>query len=562
MYKNEWWKKSIIYQIYPKSFQDSNVDGMGDLQGIIHRLPYLKQLGVDVIWLSPCYKSPMDDGGYDISDFYAIDPMFGTMADMDELIEKAKNYGIKILMDLVINHTSDEHAWFEEALRNPHSKYRDFYIFRKGINGQPPNNWRSYFGGSAWEKVPNEEDIYYLHAFSKKQPDLNWENDEMRENIIKMINWWLEKGLGGFRIDAILNLKKPENFYEIYPVDGNDGYSFIGNQILNRPGILDWLQEIDKRCFRKYNAFTVSEADVSDEELEDYVGDNGVFRTTFDFSYADIDTPPTGEWYLQHEWTVPELRENIFNHQLKAQKIGWGVEYLENHDQPRSINKYIPEEHRNEISKKMLATLYMMLHGTPFIYQGQEIGMENIRMSSMDDYDDIATHEIYKRALLAGISKKEAFESMFNRSRDNSRTPMQWNSKKNAGFSEAENTWLLTNSNYKKINVTDQEKKENSVLNFYKKLINLRKESNKYSEVVVFGQFVPIDYMEENLIAYKRILGNKEILVLVNFSSEDLTIELDEKFNTIILDNYERTRINHGKLSLKAYQSIVLANYI
>lgn len=562
MYKNEWWKKSIIYQIYPKSFQDSNVDGMGDLQGIIHRLPYLKQLGVDVIWLSPCYKSPMDDGGYDISDFYAIDPMFGTMADMDELIEKAKNYGIKILMDLVINHTSDEHAWFEEALRNPHSKYRDFYIFRKGINGQPPNNWRSYFGGSAWEKVPNEEDIYYLHAFSKKQPDLNWENDEMRENIIKMINWWLEKGLGGFRIDAILNLKKPENFYEIYPVDGNDGYSFIGNQILNRPGILDWLQEIDKRCFRKHNAFTVSEADVSDEELEDYVGNNGVFRTTFDFSYADIDTPPTGEWYLQHEWTVPELRENIFNHQLKAQKIGWGVEYLENHDQPRSINKYIPEEHRNEISKKMLATLYMMLHGTPFIYQGQEIGMENIRMSSMDDYDDIATHEIYKRALLAGISKKEAFESMFNRSRDNSRTPMQWNSKKNAGFSEAENTWLLTNSNYKKINVTDQEKKENSVLNFYKKLINLRKESNKYSEVVVFGQFVPIDYMEENLIAYKRILGNKEILVLVNFSSEDLTIELDEKFNTIILDNYERTRINHGKLSLKAYQSIVLANYI
>lgn len=562
MYKNEWWKKSIIYQIYPKSFQDSNADGMGDLQGIIHRLPYLKQLGVDVIWLSPCYKSPMDDGGYDISDFYAIDPMFGTMADMDELIEKAKNYGIKILMDLVINHTSDEHAWFEEALRDPHSKYRDFYIFRKGINGQPPNNWRSYFGGSAWEKVPNEEDIYYLHAFSKKQPDLNWENDEMRENIIKMINWWLAKGLGGFRIDAILNLKKPENFYEIYPVDGNDGYSFIGNQILNRTGILDWLQEIDKRCFRKYNAFTVSEADVSDEELEDYVGDNGVFRTTFDFSYADIDTPPTGEWYLQHEWTVPELRENIFNHQLKAQKIGWGVEYLENHDQPRSINKYIPEEHRNEISKKMLATLYMMLHGTPFIYQGQEIGMENIRMSSMDDYDDIATHEIYKRALLAGISKKEAFESMFNRSRDNSRTPMQWNSKKNAGFSEAENTWLLTNSNYKKINVTEQEKKENSVLNFYKKLINLRKESNKYSEVVVFGQFVPIDYMEENLIAYKRILGNKEIFVLVNFSSEDLTIELDEKFNTIILDNYVRTKINHGKLSLKAYQSIVLANYI
>lgn len=561
MTKNEWWKKSIVYQIYPKSFQDANDDGIGDLRGIINRLPYLKQLGVTVVWLSPCYQSPMDDGGYDISDYYAIDPMFGTMSDMDELIEKAKNYGIKILMDLVINHTSDEHAWFEEALKNTHSKYREYYIFRLGIDGGPPNNWRSYFGGSAWEKVPNEENMYYLHAFSKKQPDLNWENPEMRENIIEMINWWLEKGLGGFRIDAILNLKKPANFYEFYPVDGEDGYAYIGNQILNQPGILEWLQELDERCFRKYNAFTVSEADVSDEELEAYVGGDGVFRTTFDFSYADIDTPPTGEWYLQHEWDIPELREKIFDHQLKAQKTGWGVQYLENHDQPRSINKYLPIEQRNDISKKMLATLFMMLHGTPFIYQGQEIGMENIRMMSIDDYDDIATHEIYNRALLAGMSKEEAFEGMFKRSRDNSRTPMQWTAEKNAGFSSTENTWLKINPNYKIINVANQEKHEDSVLNYYKKLIDLRKDSNPYSEITIFGEFVPGTYIEDKLISYKRVLNEKELLILINFSNADLTIKVDKIFEHIVLDNYNTAIIDQKNLTLKPYQSLVLANY-
>lgn len=561
MIKNEWWKKSIVYQIYPKSFQDTNDDGIGDLRGIINRLPYLKRLGVTVVWLSPCYKSPMDDGGYDISDYYAIDSMFGTMSDMDELIEKAKNYGIKILMDLVINHTSDEHAWFEEALKNKHSKYRDYYIFRSGIDGSPPNNWRSYFGGSAWEKVPNEENMYYLHAFSKKQPDLNWENPEMRENIIEMINWWLEKGLGGFRIDAILNLKKPANFYEVYPIDGEDGYAYIGNQILNQPGILEWLQELDERCFKKYNAFTVSEADVSDEELEAYVGSDGVFRTTFDFSYADIDTPPTGEWYLQHEWNIQELREKIFDHQLKAQKTGWGVQYLENHDQPRSINKYLPIGQRNDISKKMLATLFMMLHGTPFIYQGQEIGMENIRMMSIDDYDDIATHEIYNRALLAGMSKEEAFEGMFKRSRDNSRTPMQWTAEKNAGFSSAENTWLKINPNYKIINVANQEKHEDSVLNYYKKLIDLRKDSNPYSEITIFGEFVPVTYLEEKLISYKRVLNEKELLILINFSNERLTIKVDKIFEYIVLDNYNTATIDQKDLNLKPYQSLVLANY-
>ena len=561
MKQDQWWKKSIVYQIYPKSFQDTNNDGIGDLRGIIERLPYLEKLGVTVIWLSPCYQSPMDDGGYDISDYYEIDPIFGSMVDMDELIATAKKHGIKLLMDLVINHTSDEHTWFKEALADPKSKYRDYYIFREGKDGKAPNNWRSYFGGSAWEKVPNEANMYYLHAFSRRQPDLNWENAEMREAIIDMINWWLEKGLGGFRIDAILNLKKPKNLYKSYPSDGEDGLAFIGKQILNQPGILDWLHELDNRCFRKYNAFTVSEADVADDALTDYVGPNGVFRTTFDFSYTDIDLPATGEWYLPHKWSVAELKAHINHHQLKAQKIGWGVQYLENHDQPRSINKYIPEADRNDTTKKMLATLFMMLHGTPFIYQGQEIGMENIRMHDMNDYDDIATYEMYNRALLAGQSKSEAFDAMFKRSRDNSRTPMQWNDSKHAGFSTATQTWLKTNPNYKTINVSSQEDNPNSVLGFYKQLIELRKADNVYSDVTIFGQFVPVAYKQEKLIAYKRVLNDKELLILVNFSNEPLITNLDSTFKYTVLDNLSPSELEADKIALKPYQSIILANY-
>ena len=553
--KNEWWKESVVYQIYPKSFQDSNGDGIGDLKGIQERLPYLSELGVDVIWLSPIYRSPMIDGGYDISDYQAIDPMFGTMADMDELIQEADNYGIKILMDFVANHTSDQHQWFQEALKDSTSRYRDYYIFKEGLDGKAPNNWRSYFGDSAWTAVPNEENMFYLHAFAPEQPDLNWENPAVRDEMIGMLNWWLDKGLGGFRIDAILNLKKSFEYGKFEP-DGEDGLAWIGRWILDQPGIELWLKELDDKAFRKHNCLTVAEADVSMERLEEYIGRNGVFRMVFDFTYTDIDVPQTGEWFKQSGWTVKELKEAIFTDELETQEIGWGAKYLENHDQPRSINKYIPKEDISDRSKKLLATLFMMLHGTPFIYQGQELGMENTLMDSMADYDDIATHDQYQRALLSGMSEEEAFMHMFQRSRDNSRTPMQWSDEKNGGFSEAEKTWMKVNPKYPVLNAEAEKSEPSSVLNYYRKLIDLRRNSS-YKEVIVYGEFQPIE-TEDTMIAYKRVLGAKELVVLNNFSNQETVFELSNEGGKIIVANCDAV-ITNGTISLAPYASVVVA---
>lgn len=557
--QKQWWRESVVYQIYPRSFQDSNGDGIGDLKGIVQRLPYLQQLGIDVIWLSPVYQSPMLDGGYDISDYQKIDPMFGNNEDMDLLIQKADEAGIKILMDLVVNHTSHQHRWFQEALKNPKSKYRDYYIFKQGREGQPPNNWRSYFGGSAWEKVSGEENTFYFHAFAKEQPDLNWENPEVREEIIRMINWWLDKGIGGFRIDAILNLKKKIE-YKTYKPDGEDGFVYPGDYILNQPGIEEWLKELDEKTFRKHNSFTVAEADVPNDRLAEYIGDEGFFRSVFDFSYTDIDVPSTGEWFKQSDWTVEDLRNAIFNSELVTQKYGWGARYLENHDQPRSINKYIPKEDRNDKSKNMLATLFMMLRGTPFIYQGQEIGMENIRMDSIEDYNDIASHDQYERSILSGISPETAFEGLFMRSRDNSRTPMQWDCTKNAGFSEADTTWLKVNPNYLAINVEAEEKNPYSVLNYYKKLIELRK-NDKYKEVVVHGLFVPVEKTEPNIIAYKRVKDEKEILVVINMSNQTSIYSLEKDESHLLLSNDSNRSIGKEGIDLSPYMAVVISNY-
>lgn len=554
--KHEWWKESVVYQIYPKSFQDSNNDGVGDIQGIIQRLPYLKRLGIDTVWLCPVYQSPMRDGGYDISDYQAIAPMFGDISDMEELIQKAGTMGIKILMDLVVNHTSNEHKWFKEALADPKSKYREYYIFKKGREGHPPNNWRSYFGGSAWEEVPGEENTYYLHAFAKEQPDLNWENEEVREEIISMINWWLDKGLGGFRIDAILNLKKNFVYGDLEP-DGEDGLVYIGNWILNQPGIEEWLKEIDDRTFRRHNSFTVAEASVPNERLSEYIGENGFFRTVFDFSYTDIDVPKTGEWHKQSDWTIPDLRTAIFNNELLTQEVGWGARYLENHDQPRSINKYIPANEINDRTKKLLAVLYMMLRGTPFIYQGQEIGMENIRMDCLEDYDDIASHDQYERALLSGISKEEAFEGLFKRSRDNSRTPMQWSEEKNAGFSGAEKTWLKVNPDFHEINVKREETDPDSVLNFYKKLITLRR-SGEYGNVVVYGRFVPVENTDDAVIAYKRVLEDQDILTAVNMSGEEKEISTNQQWKVLLSNVEDEIRRERDKIILPPYGAVIM----
>lgn len=556
----KWWKESIIYQIYPKSFQDSNADGHGDIRGIINRLDYLKSLGIDVIWICPVYQSPMDDGGYDISDYYAIDESFGKTEDFDELLAKAEALGIKILMDLVVNHTSDEHDWFQQALKDPTSKYRDYYIFKKGIKGAPPNNWRSYFGHSAWEPVPNEENMYYLHSFGKKQPDLNWENKAVREDIYEMINYWLNKGLGGFRIDAILNIKKRIE-YGIFEPDGDDGLVYIGHWIMNQPGVEKWLTEMNERTFKRHDSLTVAEAAVPNERLEEYIGKQGFFSMVFDFSYTDIDVPPTGEWFISSGWTWEDMRENIFINQLITQEKGWGALYLENHDQPRSVNKYIPKEHINSYSKKMLGTLFMLLKGTPFIYQGQELGMTNIEMDSIDDFDDIATHDQYNRALLSGMSEEEAFSAVSSRSRDNSRTPMQWDDSFNAGFSDAEHTWLKVNENYKEINVQREEDDPHSVLNYYKKLIDLRKNS-RYKDVIVYGEFIPKTEANPNTMVYERRLGNEKLLVTVNFTNENQHITLDKELEILALGNYKKlVHKPKGTLVLRPYESLILANY-
>lgn len=558
--KKEWWKEAVVYQIYPKSFQDSDDDGIGDLRGIINRLPYLKKLGIDVIWLCPVYQSPMDDGGYDISDYYTVDSMFGSNEDLDELIKRAEQLEIKVLMDLVVNHTSDEHEWFQEALKNPHSKYRNYYVFREGVNGNPPNNWRSYFGSSAWEPVEGEENMYYLHAFTKKQPDLNWENTDVREDIYEMINYWLEKGLGGFRIDAILNIKKRLEM-GVFESDGEDGLAFIGHWILNQPGIESWLNELNERTFKRYNSMTVAEADVPEERLAEYIGSDGYFSMVFDFSYTDIDVPETGEWFKQRDWTWEELKQNIYKSQLTTQEHGWGALYLENHDQPRSINKYLKKEDVNPYSIKMLGTLFMMLRGTPFIYQGQEIGMQNIDMENMSDFDDIASHDQYQRGILSGLSPEASFAAINLRSRDNSRTPMQWSDQKHAGFSNSKATWLKVNSNYPIINAEKQLIDKDSVYHYYQSLIHLRKKS-PYKDVIVYGDIEPSYIDNKSVLAYKRILEKQELLVLINHTNEVQYLSIEENVTKLILSNYKKEKtILSNEITLEPFESLILGNF-
>lgn len=555
MEKKMWWKNAVVYQIYPKSFQDSNGDGIGDLRGIIDRLDYIQRLGANVIWLCPVYCSPMDDGGYDISDYYHIDPMFGTDEDMDELIQKADEAGIKILMDLVINHTSDEHEWFQKALHDPNSKYAGYYIFKETGDNHPPNNWRSYFGDSAWTRVEGSN-RFYLHAFSKKQPDLNWENPQLREEIYRMVNYWLDKGIGGFRIDAICNIKKRME-YGVFQPDGEDGLCYIGDWILNQPGIEVFLKELKEKTFEPHNSMTVAEANVPEELLNQFISEDGFFSMVFDFSYTDIDVPDTGEWFHPRKFTVEELRENIFKSQKMVQEKGWGAVYLENHDQNRSVNKFLPEEDIHDDSKTMLASLFMFLRGTPFIYQGQELGMENIRMESLDDYDDIATKGQYERALKAGIAPEEAFAIVAKRSRDNSRTPMQWEDREFAGFSSIA-PWLKVNENYHQINAAAQEESQLSVLQFYRKLIELRRNS-PYASVIVDGEFVPYYTEDVSVIAYLRILGEQEILAVHNVQNKGGSIKLPRGFTRKIVGNRKNRAVSGEKYELEPYECAIFS---
>ncbi|MCI8560580.1 MAG: alpha-glucosidase [Dorea sp.] len=549
----KWWHDKVAYQIYPKSFYDSNGDGIGDLPGIIEKLDYLKDLGIDIIWLSPCYCSPLADEGYDISDYYNIDPRFGTMEDMDTLLKEAKKRNMYILMDLVVNHCSDEHEWFKKACKDPDGKYGGFFYLRDKKNGELPTNWRSYFGGPVWDDLPGT-DKQYLHVFHKKQPDLNWENPKLREEVYKNINWWLDKGLSGFRIDAIINIKKafPMRSYE---PDREDGLCSIRAMLKEADGIGEFLAEMRDRTFKKYDAFSVGEVfNEKPSELPDFIGENGYFSTMFDFNETVFGASEKG-WYDAKPITSDDYKRCCFESQTKTGEIGFLSNIIENHDEPRGVSHYIPEGECSPKSKKLLAALNFMLRGLPFIYQGQELGMENTVFSSIDEVDDISTLDEYQVALDAGLSPEEALKAVSKFSRDNARTPMQWSDKENAGFTSG-TPWLKVNPNYTKINAAAQLNDPDSVRSFYKKLIALRKDP-EYKETIVYGVLVPVWEEQHNLMAYYR-KGDKTLLVIGNYQKEAQSVTLPSPPSHILINNYPDIQKKDNTLSLYSYQVLVL----
>ena len=555
--KKEWWHKKIAYQIYPKSFYDSNGDGIGDLKGITQKLEYLKELGVDIIWLSPVYASPLADQGYDISDYQAIDPRFGTMEDMDELLKKAHSLGLYILMDLVVNHCSDEHEWFKKACADPEGRYGKFFYIKdlKQTGGKLPTNWRSYFGGSVWEKLPGHEDLVYLHVFHKKQPDLNWENSDLREEVYKMINWWLDKGLDGFRLDAIINIKKAIPFRS-YPPDRDDGLSSIDNMLAEASGIGKFLGEMRNKTFRPHDSFTVGEVfNEKPEELPDFIGENGYFSSMYDFSENIFGRDIAG-WHAYKDITPDDYKSCVFETQKKVSKVGFISNIIENHDEPRGVSRYLPEEGRTDTGKKLLATMYFLLHGLPWIYQGQELGMENIHLSSIDEVDDISSIDSYKVALDAGLSREEALKVIEKYGRDNARTPFQWDEGKNAGFT-AGSPWLRVNPNYTRLNLKAQREDPDSVFNYYRKLIGLRKDS-EYSDTLTYGDFEPCLEDRHNIMAYLRREGSSVLLIAGNFQEEEQVLPLPSKVKKVVLSNLPEVSLTEDSLTLKGWQAAVL----
>ena len=553
--KKEWWQEKVAYQIYPKSFKDTKGNGIGDIKGIIEKLDYLKELGIDIIWISPCFLSPLADQGYDIADYYKIDPRFGSNEDMEELISEAKKRDMYILLDLVVNHCSDEHEWFRKAVADPKGPFAKYFYFEEGVDGHEPNNWRSYFGGSVWEKVEGTENTYYLHLFHKKQPDLNWENPELREEIYKMINWWLDKGIAGFRIDAILNIKKvfPLRGHD-FPVDRDDGMSNCTRMITEAEGIGDFLGEMRDRCFKPHHAFSVGEVfNETEAQIPEFIGENGYFSSMFDFRAHSSARSELG-WYDAGIVTPNMYRDACFLTQKLVNPVGFISTIIENHDEPRGVSFYIPKEDLSEKAKKFLATMQMLQRGLPFIYQGQEIGMENVLLTSIREVDDISTLDEYEVCLREGFSEEEALRIVNRYSRDNARTPVQWDSSKNAGFTTG-TPWLPLNPNYKKINVAEQEQDPESVLSYYKKLTALRR-NPEYKETIVYGDFVPFMADEDRLMAFYR-KGEKTLLILGNYRKEERELELPAPVKKLVLSNAE-PRITGRKITLSGYEATIL----
>lgn len=552
--KKKWWMGKVAYQIWPKSFADSNGDGIGDLEGIIGKLDYLKDLGIDIIWISPVYKSPLVDQGYDISDYYDINPLFGDLETMDRLLAEAKKRDMYIVMDLVVNHCSDEHEWFKKACADPDGEYGKYFYIAEKKDGKLPCNWRSYFGGSVWEPIPGT-DKYYFHAFHKKQPDLNWENPKVRQEVYKMMNWWFERGIAGFRIDAIINIKKKLPFCDYEP-DRDDGLVSIVRMLDDAEGIGEFLEEMKHETFDKYDAFTVGEVfNEKDSELREFIGEDGHFSSKFDF--APEMCGKGGAWY-EHESVTPEMYKNaIFDSQLRVADIGFLSNIIENHDEPRGVCRYIPEGDLNETSKKALAAVYFFLRGIPFIYQGQEIGMENCPFESIDQLDDISSKDEYKVCRDAGYSEEESMKLLRVYSRENARTPVQWSDAENAGFS-THKPWMIVNPNYKEINLAKQKDDSNSVYAFYKKMIALYKDP-AYHETLTFGRFEPYQRETKNLIAYFRKGEGQTLLVLANFQNEPQTVMLPEAAGNVILNNCASVDLDDdGRITLGGYQAVII----
>ena len=552
--QKKWWHGKVAYQIYPKSFRDTNGDGIGDLRGIIEKLDYLKDLGVDIVWISPCFCSPLADQGYDISDYYNIDPRFGTMEDMDELLAEAKKRDMYIVLDLVVNHCSDEHEWFQKALADPDGPYGKYCYIEECKDGKLPCNWRSYFGGPVWEQIPGT-DKYYLHVFHKKQPDLNWENPKVRQEIYKMINWWLDKGVAGFRIDAIINIKKALPFKD-YPVDREDGLSSIHYMLEDAQGVLDFLHEMSDNTFKPHNAFSVGEVfNEKPDELPDFIGDNGCFSTMFDFNETIFGGSAKG-WYDSQVITPDDYKRCCFESQRKIADIGFLSNIIENHDEPRGVSRYIPEGDCCEASKKMLGTISFMLKGLPFLYQGQELGMENLTFASIDEVNDISTLDEYQVALKAGLSPKEALKAVNRLSRDNARTPFQWDASENAGFTSG-TPWLRINPNYTQINAAEQMSREDSVFNYYKKLTALRK-NPQYADTIVYGNLEPVWEDRHNLMAFYRRGEDQTLLVIANYQKEPQTVTLDAPYKNVVLNNLKQLDTDGTTLHLAGYQAVIL----
>ena len=552
--QKKWWHNTIGYQIYPKSFQDTNGDGIGDLAGVIEHLDDLAELGINMIWLCPINKSPMADHGYDISDYDEIDPMFGNMKDMKRLISEADRRNIKVLMDLVVNHTSSEHIWFQKALQDPDGKYGKYYIIRDGKDGREPNNWRSIFGGSAWERI-GDTDKYYLHLFTKWQPDLNWENPEVRSEIYAMINRWLDLGLGGFRIDAISHLKK-DFTYQNLPVDGVDGYVSGFPYFRNVKGIEEFLNELKEATFVPHDAFTLAEADdVPPEELENFIGEDGYFSSIFDFCHTryHVNDP---KWRERPVEMINDLRNALFRKQEYVNGKGILCNFLDNHDTSRSAERFIPRKCLGYHSMSALACVNFFFPGIVFLYQGQALGMLDYRKTSIEEFKDPTTFNMYQGYLQEGMTGEEALEKLNTESREHARTPMQWNTEENAGFTKG-TPWFAVNPNYHEINLEAEKRKEESLYHWYQKMIKLRR-SNEYGELFIYGTFRPVCEETDGVIAYERSNQSRKVVTVCNMKNDPDKLPFNYKIEKILLANYKNICVERGMLFLRGYETVTV----